>query len=162
MTDPSAELPRESTAAAVVGTVLFVGALVLLPIVGAVWYIGAKLSPDDPPSCDRDPMVLEWIVGESGWRRSESFELDGRYVVQVDVRLSRDGGFIQTGKSVYAVPAGEPFPSAGESSTTTRPFPGIRVGHGIDAVNEQVRLDPGVWELMVRSAASSPEVRWPC
>lgn len=163
MTQSSAEQPRGSTATAVVGTILWVGAFVLVPIIGAVVYFGGVFSGDDPPDCDRDPHVLEWVDRDRQWQRSDPFEPDEAQTVQVDVGLWRDGGVIQVGATVYVVAAGEPFRHFGEGATpTTRPFRSTKVGHGIDAVNELIRLDAGVWEHMVGGGASPAEVRWPC
>jgi hypothetical protein len=151
---------------AVVGTVLFIGVLVFLPIIGALASGRFDLFGDDgPPSCASEPAVLEWSDSDRGWRRTGRFTLEESQIVQVDVDLwnSDGGGVLDFGVStVYAVPAGEPFPEFGDSAATTSPFLGIRVGSGKDAVNEQLRLDPGVWELIMRDGASAAEVRWPC
>jgi hypothetical protein len=44
----------------------------------------------------------------------------------------------------------------------TLPFEGLRVGHGVEAVNEQITLGAGTWELALTGGAAPVEVRWPC
>ena len=165
VTGSPASRPAEGgNSAAVIWTILFVGALVIVPVVIGVRMVrNTFVGGDDAPSFDSEPVMLEWTEPDFGWQRSGPFTLDTAQTVQVDVRLfDPDGGVIQAGSTVYAVPAGEPFPDFGETSTTTTPFRGIRVGLGRKAVNEQVRLDAGAWELMLRGAPGRTEVRWPC
>jgi hypothetical protein len=161
---PDLRAAETSNVAATIWTFLFVGALVIVPLfIGARMVRNTILGSDDAPSCDSEPVSLRWSEPDFGWQRTGPFTLDAAQTVQVDVRLfDPDGGVIQLGSTVYAVPAGEPFPDFSETATTTTPFGGIRVGHGREAVNEQVRLDAGAWELMLRGVPGRTEVRWPC
>lgn len=163
MTEPAPGRRRRDVLTAVVGSTALVGGILLLPIVVGFFLVQRAIDGDGPPGCDREPVLLEWVERDGAWFRSAGFELVAdEQTVQVDVSLLKDGGVIQLGKTVYAVPAGEAFPESDEPTSTTQPFPGVRVGHGVDAVNEQVDLGAGAWELIVRGGAAPAEVRWPC
>jgi hypothetical protein len=156
---------RWKTVAVVVATTALVGAVGVLAAFGVLRYLTNEIFDNELPSCDREPVVLEWIQQDGLWRRSAAFELiEDSQKVQVDIVLFRDdGGVIQGGKTVYAIVAGGTLPAgADETTPTSRPFPGTIVGWGIDGVNEQVTLEAGEWQLIVRSGASPAEVRWPC
>lgn len=134
-------------------------------VVAGLRYVTYEIFNNDLPSCDREPVVLEWTQQEGRWQRSATFELfEDSQTVQVDMALYRDdGGFLHGGKTVYVVAVGGSVPAdIQETPRTTEPFPGIVVGHGLDGVNEQVTLEAGQWQLIVRGRASAPEVRWPC
>ena len=133
--------------------------------VGGFVYLRNEIFDNELPSCDREPVVLEWTQREGLWSRSATFELvDDSQTVQVDLTLQRDdGGVIQVGKTVYVIPAGEKHPADDEETTpTTQPFRGTVVGRGVDGVNEQVTLEAGEWQLIVKGGASAADVRWPC
>ena len=150
---------------AVVGAIAAAIVLGVLALVGASAYLMNELFDNEVPSCDREPVVLEWRGSDGGWHRSAPFELVAdSQTVQVDLTLYRDdGGVIQPGKSVYAIAAGDPLPPEDEDiAGTTRPFRGTVVGRGVDGLNEQITLGAGQWELIVDGGASAAEVRWPC
>jgi hypothetical protein len=122
------------------------------------------ISGDDPPTCDAAPVVVAWTERDGQWQRSDVFELveDGQ-IAQIDVALGPDGGVIQTGQTVYVVAAGTPWPDASDDTPESPPsVPGEVVGRGIDAVNEQITLDAGRWQLVVSGNVGSATVRWPC
>jgi len=153
------------TVAVVIGTSVLVGAMVVVTIVGGLVYLRNEIFDNELPSCDREPVILEWTQAEGRWSRSATFELvNDSQTVQVDLALARDdGGVIQVGKTVYAIAAGGGLPAdSDETSPTTQPFRGTVVGSGIDGVNEQVTLEAGKWQLIVKGGASAAEVRWPC
>lgn len=164
MPEPSDERDRPDTARAMPLTIMFVGAILVLPVVGVFAYIRHEISGGGTPSCDQDAVEVEWVERDGLWRRSDAFELDeAPQTVQVDVRLQRDGGVLQFGSTVFAVPAGEPTPVPRDmASSTTRPYAGMLVGRGVDAVNEQIELARGRWELIVDGTATATELRWPC
>ncbi len=153
------------TVAVAIGTTVLVGAMAVLAIVGGLVYLRNEIFDNELPSCDREPVILEWTQQEGRWSRSAAFELvEDSQTVQVDLALVRDdGGVIQVGKTVYVIAAGGDLPADfGETSPTTQPFRGTVVGSGIDGVNEQVALEAGTWQLIVKGGASAAEVRWPC
>jgi hypothetical protein len=156
---------RWKSVAVVVGTTALLGAIAVLAAVGGLVYLRNEVFDNELPSCDREPVVLEWTQQEGLWQRSATFELlEDSQTVQVDLILQRDdGGVIQTGKTVYVIAAGGSVPADNEETTsTTQPFRGTVVGRGIDGVNEQVTLEAGEWQLIVKGGASAAEVRWPC
>ncbi len=156
---------RWKSVAVVVGTTALLGAIAVLAAVGGLIYLSNEVFDNELPSCDREPVVLEWTQQEGLWQRSATFELlEDSQTVQVDLILQRDdGGVIQTGKTVYVIAAGGSVPADNEETTsTTQPFRGTVVGRGIDGVNEQVTLEAGKWQLIVKGGASAAEVRWPC
>lgn len=156
---------RRRAAAVVVGTAALIGAVAVLVAVAGFRYVGNEIFDNELPSCDREPVVLEWTQQDGRWLRSETFELLERsHTVQVDLSLQRDdGGVIQTGKTVYVIPAGDRVPADGEAATSgTEPFRGVVVGRGVDGVDEQVTIGAGEWQLIVQGGASAAEVRWPC
>lgn len=161
MTEHTAERPRRGTAVAVFATMAFVCVICVLPAV--VWLVAEQATGGDgTPNCEREPVVLEWAERDGSWWRSDSFELDGAsQVVQVDVVLRPDGGVLAVGNSVYVARAGQLLPDADDVTSST-PFDGTRVGSGVEAVNETVRLESGTWELLVSGGAAHAEVRWPC
>ncbi len=163
VTEPSVQR-RWETVKLVVGTTAFVGAVVVLPLLLGLVYLRNEIFDNELPSCDREPVVLEWTQQEGLWRRSAAFELlEDSQSVQIDVALDRDdGGVIQVGKTVYVIAAGGILPASDEETRTTQPFRGTVVGRGIDGVNEQVTLEAGKWQLIVKGGASAAEVRWPC
>ncbi len=147
-----------------VAALLLATALLAAPFVlGAIW-LGGTFASDGPPSCDRPPTVLPWVEQERQWRRSELFTLERQETVQVDVELHSDGAVLDFGRTVYAVPAGAtmPAPSTDDATESGSPDGWVRVGHGREAVNEQVDLRAGTWELVVGGAAKPAELRWPC
>jgi hypothetical protein len=151
------------TAVAVIGTVAVVAAILVLPVVLVAVMVLRAVDDGGPPTCDREPVLLEWIDQDGAWFRTTPFELEtDEQTVQIDVTLRPDGGVIRVGQTVYVARAGGPFPDVAEVGSTTGPFDGVVVGRGVDAVNEQVDLGPGAWELMVRGGAAPAEVRWPC
>ena len=144
---------------------MLVVAAAALAVVAVLTYISNEVFDNEIPSCDADPVVLEWTQREGLWQRSATFELfEDSQKVQVDVTLHRDdGGVIQVGKNVYVMAAGGSVPADDDETTpTTQPFRGTVVGRGIDGVNEQVTLEAGEWQLPVKGGASPAEVRWPC
>ena len=156
---------RWKSVAVVVGTTALLGAIAVLAAVGGLIYLRNEVFDNELPSCDREPVVLEWTQQEGLWQRSATFELfEDSQAVQVDLILHRDdGGVIQTGKTVYVIAAGGSVPADNEETTsTTQRFRGTVVGRGIDGVNEQVTLEAGEWQLIVKGGASAAEVRWPC
>jgi hypothetical protein len=162
--EPSVQ-SRRKTVAVAIGTSVLVGAMAVVAIVGGLIYLRNEIFDNELPSCDREPVILEWTQQEGQWRRSATFELvDDSQTVQVDLVLARDdGGVIQVGKTVYAIAAGGGLPADfDETAPTTQPFPGTVVGSGIDGVNEQLTLEAGKWQLIVKGGASAAEVRWPC
>lgn len=164
VTEPSVQR-RWKTVALVVGTTALVGAVVGLAALGGLVYLRNEIFDNELPSCDREPVVLEWTQQEGLWRRSATFELfEDSQTVQVDVLLHRDdGGIIQVGKTVYVIAADGILPASDlETTPATQPFRGSVVGSGIDGVNEQVTLEAGEWQLIVKGGASAAEVRWPC
>jgi hypothetical protein len=164
MTEPvAAERRRGGVLAVVIGMVSLVVVIFVLPVLVVLLLVKRTIDGDGPPSYDREPVVLEWVEQDGSWWRSETFELvEVSQVVQVDVALWRDGGVLQLGNTVYAVPAGESFPDLAATTSGTLPFTGVRVGHGVEAVNEQITLGTGRWELAVAGGAAPVEVRWPC
>lgn len=164
MTDPSLQR-RWKSVAVVAGTTALLGAIAVLVTVGGLIYLRNEVFDNELPSCDREPVVLEWAQRDGLWQRSATFDLfEDSQTVQVDLTLHRDdGGVIQTGKTVYVVAAGGSVPAdADDTTSTTLPFRGTVVGRGIDGVNEQVTLQAGQWQLIVKGGASAAEVRWPC
>lgn len=163
VTEQSAQRRHRSVAVAIATTALVVAAAALAAV-AVLTYISNEVFDNELPSCDADPVVLEWTQGEGLWQRSATFELlEDSQTVQVDVMLHRDdGGVIQVGKNVYVIAAGGSFPVDDETTPTTQPFQGTVVGRGIDGVNEQVTLEAGEWQLIVRGGASPVDVRWPC
>lgn len=156
---------RRKSVAVVVGTTALLGTLAVLAAVGGLLYLRNELFDNELPGCDREPVVLDWTQRDGRWQRSETFDLfEDSQTVQVDLILHRDdGGVIQTGKTVYVIAAGGTVPADNDETTpTTQPFRGTAVGRGIDGVNEQVTLDAGEWQLIVKGGASAAEVRWPC
>ena len=156
---------RRKTVAVVIGTTALAGAVAVVAIVGGLVYLRNEIFDNELPSCDREPVILEWTQQEGRWSRSATFELvEDSQTVQVDLALARDdGGVIQVGKTVYVIATGGGLPAdVDETSPTTQPFRGTVVGSGIDGVNEQVTLEAGKWQLIVTGAASAAEVRWPC
>lgn len=164
MTEPvAAERRRAGVLAVVIGVVSLVVVVFVLPVLVGLYFIKRTIDGDGPPSCDREPVVLEWAEHDGYWWRSEMFELaEASQVVQVDVTLWRAGGVLQLGKTVYAMPAGEPFPDFAATTSSTLPFAGLQVGHGVEAVNEQITPAAGRWELALTGGAAPVEVRWPC
>ena len=141
------------------------GVIAVLAAVGGLVYMGNEVFDNELPSCAGEPVILEWTQQEGLWQRSATFELlEDSQTVQVDLTLHRDdGGVIQTGKTVYVIAAGGNVPAdTDETTSTTQPFPATVVGRGIDGVNEQVTLEAGEWQLIVKGGASAAEVRWPC
>jgi hypothetical protein len=165
VTEPSVQR-RWKTVAVVVGTTALVGAGAVLVVVGGLVYLRNEVFDNELPSCDREPVILEWTQGDGSWRRSTTFELlEDSQTVQVDLALANeDGGqVLNFGRTVYVIPAGGTFPADFEEMTpSTQPFEGRVVGSGIDGVNEQVTLEAGQWQLIVQGGASAAEVRWPC
>ena len=163
VTGQSAQRRHKSVAVAFGATALVVAAATLAAV-AVLTYIRSEVFVNELPSCDADPVVLEWTQGDGLWQRSATFELfEDSQTVQVDVTLHRDdGGVIQVGKNVYVIAAGGTFPVDDETTPTTQPFQGIVVGRGIDGVSEQVRLPAGEWQLIVKGGASPADVRWPC
>jgi hypothetical protein len=161
VTEPS--VPRRWTRVAVV--VAATVAVGLLAATAGAIYVRNEIFDNELPSCGREPVVVEWTQREGRWSRSATFELvDDSQTVQVDLTLQRDdGGVIQTGKTLYVVPAGGSVPADDAATApSTAPFRGTIVGSGIDAINEQVTLQAGEWQLIVKGGASPAEVRWPC
>lgn len=156
---------RWRSVAVVVGTIALLGAIAVLVSVGGFIYLRNEVFDNELPSCDREPVVLEWTQREGLWLRSATFELfEDSQTIQVDLILHRDdGGVIQTGKTVYVIDSGGSVPAdTNETTSITQPFRGTVVGRGIDGVNEQVTLEAGEWQLIVKGGASAAEVRWPC
>lgn len=164
MTVPSLQR-RWKSVAAVVGTIALLGAIAVLVSVGGLIYLRNEVFDNELPSCDREPVVLEWTRRDGLWQRSAPFELlEDSQTVQFDLTLHRDdGGVIQTGKTVYVIAAGGNVPAdTDETTSTTQPFRATVVGRGVDGVNEQVTLGAGEWQLIVKGGASAAEARWPC
>jgi hypothetical protein len=156
---------RGRTIAAVVAATALVASVAVLATFAGLRYVTNEIFDNEVPSCDSDPVVLEWTRQEGGWRRSAAFQLlEDSQTVQVDVVLTRDdGGVIQTGTTIYVIAADGDLPAdVGAATPTTLPFGGTVVGRGVDAVNERVTLDAGEWQLIVDGGASPAEVRWPC
>ena len=165
VTEPSVQR-RWKTVALVVGTTALIGAIAVLAAVGGLVYLRNEIFDNELPSCDREPVILEWTQGDGSWRRSTTFELlEDSQTVQVDLALANEdaGQVLNFGRTVYVIAAGGAFPADfGETTTSTQPFEGKVVGSGIDGVNEQVTLEAGQWQLIVQGGASAAEVRWPC
>ena len=138
-------------------------AVVTVAAIAGLLYLRDEIFDNELPSCDSEPVVLEWTQREGRWSRSDTFELfDDSQTVQVDLALQRDdGGVIQVGKTLYVVPAGS-SPPADATTPSTQPFRGTTVGSGVDGINERVTLQAGEWQLIVKGGASPAEVRWPC
>jgi hypothetical protein len=164
VTEPSVQR-RWKTVALVVGTTALVGAVAALVAIAGLVYLRNEIVDNELPSCDREPVILEWTQGEGLWRRSTTFELvEDSQTVQVDLMLANEdaGAVLNFGKTVYVIAAGGSFPAGREETPSTQPFQGKVVGSGIDGVNEQVTLEAGQWQLIVKGGASAAEVRWPC
>ena len=158
---------RWRTVALVIGTIALAGVTAVLVGVGGLLYLSNEIFDNELPSCDREPVILEWTQqGDGLWRRSTPFELlEDSQTVQVDLVLANEdaGQVLNFGRSVYVIAAGETFAADFEETTSsTQPFEGEVVGNGIEGVNEQVTLGAGKWQLIVKGAASGAEVRWPC
>ena len=166
VTEPSVQR-RWRTVALVIGTIALAGVTAVLVGIGGLLYLSNEIFDNEQPSCDREPVILEWTrQGDGLWRRSTPFELlEDSQTVQVDLALANEdaGQVLNFGRTVYVIASGETFPTDFEETTSsTQPFEGEVVGNGIDGVNEQVTLGAGKWQLIVKGAASAAEVRWPC
>ena len=166
VTEPSVQR-RWRTVALVIGTIALAGVTAVLVGIGGLLYLSNEIFDNEQPSCDREPVVLEWTQqGDGLWRRSTPFELlEDSQTVQVDLALANEdaGQVLNFGRTVYVIASGETFAADFEETTSsTQPFEGEVVGNGIDGVNEQVTLGAGKWQLIVKGAASAAEVRWPC
>lgn len=168
----SAKVMAGRTTMAIVGALCVVGLMLGVGVFALERWFDGLISGEGAPSCDAAPRAVDW-TRDGSWNRSSSFELpESRQVVQVDVRLGPDGGVLRPGHSVYAIPAGAPLPvfgsstsvasSGSSSSDDEQSNPRVRVGHGVEAVNESVALPGGSWELIVRGGPGTATVRWPC
>lgn len=112
------------------------------------------------PTCNAPAVTVTWSEPDTQWRRSETFEVDtDNQTVQIDVALGPDGGILQTGQTVYVIGAGDPLP---QPDNTTAPFGGQTVGHGINAVNEQITLSAGQWQLAIKGNVGTATIKTPC
>ena len=165
VTEPSVQR-RWKTVALVVGTTALIGATAVLLAVGGLVYLRNEIFDNELPSCDREPVILDWTQGDDSWRRSTTFELlEDSQTVQVDLALANEdaGQVLNFGRTVYVIAAGGALPAEfKETTTSNQPFEGTVVGSGIDGVNELVTLEAGQWQLLVQGGASAAEVRWPC
>ena len=165
VTEPSVQR-RWKTVALVLGTTALIGAIAVLVAIGGLVYLRNEIFDNELPSCDREPVILEWTQGDGSWRRSTPFELlEDSQTVQVDLLLANEdaGQVLNFGRTVYVIAAGGALPAEfGETTTSTQPFEGKVVGRGIDGVNESVNLGAGQWQLIVQGGASAAAVRWPC
>lgn len=129
------------------------------------------------PRCAADPTALTWAVDDPGWRRSDRFELNApSQVVQIDARLRGDSGrgILAGWATIYAVRAGTTAADvralySSQTATSTGPVRPevdstdiVKVGMGLNAVNEQVTLGAGTWELMSDDFVKATTVRSPC
>ena len=123
----------------------------------------AVFGDEAAPSCDAPPVVVAWSEPAGQWRRSEVFELvDDSQTVQIDVGLGPDGGVFRPVRPCYVVAAGAPLPESGSEPSSMTPFASQRVGFGVNAVNEQITLDAGRWQLAIKGNVGTATVKWPC
>lgn len=143
--------------------VAIVSAAVVVLVVGAVVVVATGAAGDayrsvfaESGRCGEAPVVLDWGEAVDGYRRSEPFVVESASSVAVDVTLADDdGGVLQFGKSVWAVPVESPLVVDGR-------IQGVHVGHGREAVNERVALDAGSWQIVIKGRSGVPEVRVGC